>query len=106
MYGRICQNPHRMDQVCITNSLVDWTNVNNATFNSSFDFRHYYMNNFSFAFCAAVAAIALESLAWGQPPAAIPVLNLDAGKVAAHVSPTLYGLMTEEINHSYEGGLY
>ena len=24
----------------------------------------------------------------------------------AHVSPTLYGLMTEEINHSYDGGLY
>jgi hypothetical protein len=27
-------------------------------------------------------------------------------KPIAHVSPTLYGLMTEEINHSYDGGLY
>ncbi len=31
-------------------------------------------------------------------------LNLDHAKV--EVSPMLYGLMTEEINHSYDGGLY
>ncbi|HUA67789.1 MAG TPA: alpha-L-arabinofuranosidase C-terminal domain-containing protein [Candidatus Saccharimonadales bacterium] len=37
---------------------------------------------------------------------AIPVLQIDAGKVTGQVSPTLYGLMTEEINYSYEGGLY
>jgi alpha-N-arabinofuranosidase len=37
---------------------------------------------------------------------AIPVLQIDAGKVTGTVSPTLYGLMTEEINFSYEGGLY
>ena len=37
---------------------------------------------------------------------AIPVLQIDAGKVTGKVSPTLYGLMTEEINYSYEGGLY
>lgn len=35
-----------------------------------------------------------------------PTLQIDAGQVTAHVSPTLYGLMTEEINHSYDGGLY
>ncbi len=35
-----------------------------------------------------------------------PVLKIEAGAVAARVSPTLYGLMTEEINHSYDGGLY
>ena len=35
-----------------------------------------------------------------------PVLTLDAGNATAKVSPTLYGLMTEEINYSYEGGLY
>jgi alpha-N-arabinofuranosidase len=35
-----------------------------------------------------------------------PTLRIDAGQVTAHVSPTLYGLMTEEINHSYDGGLY
>jgi alpha-N-arabinofuranosidase len=38
--------------------------------------------------------------------AATPVLQIDAGKVTGKVSPTLYGLMTEEINYSYEGGLY
>ena len=37
---------------------------------------------------------------------ATPVLQIDAGKVTGNVSPTLYGLMTEEINYSYEGGLY
>ena len=37
---------------------------------------------------------------------AIPVLQIDAGKVTGKVSPSLYGLMTEEINYSYEGGLY
>ena len=38
--------------------------------------------------------------------AAEPVLTIQADKVVKHVSPTLYGLMTEEINHSYDGGLY
>ncbi len=33
-------------------------------------------------------------------------LNLDLGKATTTVSPMLYGLMTEEINHSYDGGLY
>lgn len=35
-----------------------------------------------------------------------PKLNLQLDKAATSVSPTLYGLMTEEINYSYEGGLY
>jgi alpha-L-arabinofuranosidase len=42
----------------------------------------------------------------GTSPTAVPVLKVDAGKVTGTVSPTLYGLMTEEINFSYEGGLY
>src|SRR5947209_17091800 len=33
-------------------------------------------------------------------------LRLDLQKTVGKVSPTLYGLMTEEINHSYDGGLY
>jgi hypothetical protein len=36
----------------------------------------------------------------------VPVLQIDAGNVTAHVSPLLYGIMTEEINYSYDGGLY
>jgi len=35
-----------------------------------------------------------------------PTLTLDFTKLGANVSPMLYGLMTEEINHSYDGGLY
>jgi alpha-L-arabinofuranosidase len=35
-----------------------------------------------------------------------PTLTLDISKADATVSPMLYGLMTEEINHSYDGGLY
>ena len=36
----------------------------------------------------------------------IPVLQIKADQVSAQVSPMLYGLMTEEINFSYEGGIY
>ena len=38
--------------------------------------------------------------------AATPSFTVDAGRSAGNVSPRLYGLMTEEINHSYDGGLY
>ena len=39
----------------------------------------------------------------GQAPA---TLNVELSRPKAAVSPTLYGLMTEEINYSYDGGLY
>ena len=39
-----------------------------------------------------------------QPPAA--TLSVDLSKPLHPVSPTLYGMMTEEINYSYDGGLY
>jgi alpha-N-arabinofuranosidase len=51
------------------------------------------------AFCALLVA------APGQAADAV-VLQIKADQVAAHVSPMLYGLMTEEINFSYDGGLY
>ena len=35
-----------------------------------------------------------------------PVITLDLAKPGDNVSPMLYGLMTEEINHAYDGGLY
>ena len=35
-----------------------------------------------------------------------PVIQIQADKVTAKMPPTFYGLMTEEINYSYEGGLY
>src|SRR5215471_17040217 len=34
------------------------------------------------------------------------VLTINVDKPVSKVSPTLYGLMTEEINYSYDGGLY
>lgn len=38
--------------------------------------------------------------------AAGPTFSVDASHSSGKVSPMLYGLMTEEINHSYDGGLY
>jgi len=35
-----------------------------------------------------------------------PTITIDAGNPVGKVSPLLYGLMTEEINHCYDGGLY
>ncbi len=35
-----------------------------------------------------------------------PSFTVDATHSAGKVSPKLYGLMTEEINHAYDGGLY
>lgn len=46
----------------------------------------------------------LLSIACAQ--AQTPKLTLDFTKPGVNVSPKLYGLMTEEINHSYDGGLY
>jgi alpha-N-arabinofuranosidase len=49
--------------------------------------------------CSILAA----SILCAQVP---PSLNIDLNHPKAPVSPTLYGLMTEEINYSYDGGLY
>jgi alpha-N-arabinofuranosidase len=38
--------------------------------------------------------------------AAGPTIAIDAASPSGKVSPLFYGLMTEEINHSYDGGLY
>ncbi len=35
-----------------------------------------------------------------------PTLTIDVNHATAKVSPMLYGLMTEEINYSYDGGIY
>ena len=45
----------------------------------------------------------VTSVLHGQSPVA---LNVEVGRPKTAVSPTLYGLMTEEINYSYDGGLY
>src|ERR1043165_3907235 len=33
-------------------------------------------------------------------------LQIKADQITAHLNPMFYGLMTEEINYSYDGGLY
>jgi len=55
---------------------------------------------------AILTLLALLPATLRAQPAAPVVLEINAGQVAAHVSPMLYGLMTEEINFSYDGGLY
>jgi len=52
---------------------------------------------------AAVLLAGLPLAMMAQQPA---TLTIDTAKPIAAVSPTLYGLMTEEINYSYDGGLY
>ncbi len=54
---------------------------------------------------ACLLAVAL-TLAATFPRAGAPTIAIDASAPAGKVSPLLYGLMTEEINHSYDGGLY
>src|SRR5204863_4485682 len=39
-------------------------------------------------------------------PTPTATLIVDAATPVGRVSPMLYGLMTEEINYSYDGGLY
>jgi hypothetical protein len=53
----------------------------------------------------AIARIANPALPGPQPvqPAA---LQIDAAHPGAQVNPKFYGMMTEEINHSYDRGLY
>jgi alpha-N-arabinofuranosidase len=71
------------------------------------------MNQRFGSFLALLAAVSLLSVARAQTatpapmPAVAPIMiQIEAGKITAQVSPMLYGLMTEEINYSYEGGLY
>ena len=52
----------------------------------------------------AMVTFATATLGFAQGP--LPVLSVQADKVVAQMPPTFYGLMTEEINYSYEGGLY
>ena len=75
-----------------------------------FDFRHQSSAPTRLLFASVsvvtglLAIAALPARAGTTNP--VPVLQIKADQVAARVSPTLYGLMTEEINYSYEGGLY
>jgi alpha-N-arabinofuranosidase len=52
---------------------------------------------------ALLTITAVLPVLFGQAPAS---LNVELGRARTPVSPILYGLMTEEINYSYDGGLY
>ena len=56
----------------------------------------------------ALLCLALPIAAACSPAAAAgeATLTIQYGRALHAVSPTLYGLMTEAINHSYDGGLY
>ena len=57
--------------------------------------------------CVVMAGLAMAGRAQQAESSAAPAtLTIDASKTVGKVSPTLYGLMTEEINYSYEGGIY
>jgi len=58
------------------------------------------MSKRSFALALAVFSLPLALNAQA------PSLSIQVDHPTAKVSPTLYGLMTEEINFSYDGGLY
>src|SRR6478672_4505145 len=51
----------------------------------------------------AVSLFARGGAACAQAPA---TLEVDVSKPGAAIPPEFFGLMTEEINHGYEGGLY
>jgi len=61
------------------------------------------MRNFA-THSLAVALLVTSAAAYSQNPPAI--LKIDTSHAVSNVSPELYGLMTEEINYSYDGGLY
>ena len=57
----------------------------------------------------AIPSLAIASALAGAVSVAQPspiTFNIQLDKPIHAVSPTLYGLMTEEINYSYDGGLY
>ena len=54
---------------------------------------------------ALILSAAVSSLALAQEAPA-GKLTIQAAQAKFKISPILYGLMTEEINHSYQGGLY
>ena len=61
-------------------------------------------------FCATtlVCAAAFAATARAQTPPLKPTwtMTISADKPGAVIAPNFYGLMTEEINHAYDGGLY
>src|SRR6185437_7132758 len=66
---------------------------------------HHFLKRLQNISAVAFIAGALSSGALAQSTAPI-TLKINADQMTGKVSPRLYGLMTEEINYSYDGGLY
>ena len=64
------------------------------------------MRRFVAAFAPAVCVFILGLPHLTPAQAGPATLTIDANKPLHPVSPMLYGMMTEEINYSYDGGLY
>ncbi len=64
------------------------------------------MTKKTFARPLALAACTTLAAAFALAQTAPATLTIHADQPISKVSPTLYGLMTEEINYSYDGGLY
>ena len=58
------------------------------------------------AFSGGFLALTVCATAAMAAPASTPEINIAADRVKARINPHMYGLMTEEINFAYEGGLY
>ena len=65
-----------------------------------------FRENYCWSLMKILTTSILLAIGVGTALAGSPTITIDASKPAAKVSPLLYGLMTEEINHSYDGGLY
>src|SRR5215469_15162573 len=64
------------------------------------------MNTIRFARLALLVSVTVSGSALCLAQSSPATLTIDPAQIVSPVSPTLYGLMTEEINHSYDGGLY
>ena len=57
-------------------------------------------------FAAMIASCLIGGNAIAQTTNAGATITIDANEKVADINPLFYGLMTEEINYSYDGGLY
>ena len=80
------------------NNYVDWVN-------GAIDDVRLYQAALTPDQILAIARIGNPALP-GPQPVQPATLNIDAAHPGARINPKFYGLMTEEINHSYDGGIY
>jgi alpha-N-arabinofuranosidase len=70
-------------------------------------FQTFIVSRFVLSVVLATGCVAGLAQSHGAAPMqAVAHLDVDTGVIAKPASAGLYGLMTEEINHSYEGGLW